>query len=245
MTEFEAQIEAGKLKHVVNVLRRVNDEAIFEINDQGMTCKHGDGANTVMVQVTLPWTVPSIDANDLRIGINLDRLAGKVLKRATAKDTISISGDENMWHVTRGIHQKSMGLLDPERLRKVPEPPVLLHTAAIRVTGKEFKEIIAEASDISEHITIHASESGLLINAISTDMKPDTYKCTLSPERFEILTSDALGRYTLDYLQDITTDMRATDDVLFRFSKDMPCEIEYVRDGVAVRFMLAPRIEGD
>ena len=242
MSEFEAQIEAGKLKHAINVLRRVHDEAIFEINDGGMTCNLIDAANAEMVQVTLSRTTFDLyDATDMRIGVDLYRPAGKVLKRATAKDTISISGDENVWHVTRGIHQKSMRLLEPEQLRKAPKTPVLSHTASMQFTGKEFKEIVAEASDISDHITIHASPAGLLIGAISSD----TYKCTLPPERFEMITKDASSLYSLEYLQGIAADMRGSDDVLLRFSMDMPCEIEYERDGVAVWFVVAPRTESD
>ena len=242
MSEFEAQIEAGKLKHAINVLRRVYDEAIFEINDGGMTCKLVDAATAEMAQVTLSRTTFDLyDATDMRIGVDLDRLAGKVLKRATAKDTISISGDENVWHVTRGIHQKSMRLLEPERLRKALKTPVLSHTASMQFTGKEFKEIVAEASDISDHIAIHASQAGLLIGAISAD----TYKCTLPSERFEMFTKDASSLYSLEYLQGIAADMRGSDDVLLQLSEDRPCEIEYERDGVAVWFVVAPRIESD
>lgn len=244
MSEFEAQIEAGKLKHAINVLRRMYDEAIFEINDGGMTCKLVDAANAEMVQVTLSRTTFDLyDATDMRIGVDLDMLAGKVLKRATAKDTISISGDENVWHVTRGIHQKSMRLLEPKRLRKAQKTPVLSHTASMQFTGKEFKEIVAEASDISDHIAIYASQAGLLIGAISADKKPDTYKCTLPSERFEMFTKDASSLYSLEYLQDIAADMRGSDDVLLQLSEDRPCKIEYERDGVAVWFMVAPRTE--
>ncbi len=39
--------------------------------------------------------------------------------------------------------------------------------------------------------------------------------------------------------------MKITDAVQLKFGTDLPCEVEYERDGVKVVFILAPRIESD
>jgi len=242
---IKAQIDAKKLKHAVSVMRRVDDEGIFEIGANGMSCQSVNTTNTRMGQVTIPSsTFDSYTANEMRIGVDLDKLAGKVLKRASAKDIINISGDADAWQFMRGIHLKTMSLLNPEKLRKMPGRFKLPHTVSIKLPGKTFKEIVAEAADVSDHVLIRASPDALTIEAESNDMNPDMYQCLLpEAQYYERFESDAQCQYATDCLHDIAADMMATDDVCFRFTTDIPCEIMYERDGVDVWFVLAPRIE--
>jgi len=244
---LEAQIKASKLKHAISVLRRLDDEAIFEIKDDGMTCKLVNPANSLMVQITLPRAAFDFyNPDDMRIGIDLDILAEKVLKRVTVKDMISIGGDDEVWQFAHGIHQKSMSLLDPERLRKRTEPHTPNHTALFRMPGKTFKDIVAEAADYGDQVLIHATYEGMTVSAETDFKKTDTYTATLSTDLYgEHFESDASCLYSTDILQDIAVDMKASDNVLFKLLTDRPCEIEYAHDGVAVQFMLAPRIESD
>ena len=244
---FEAQIQAGKLKHAASVLRRVNDEAMFEITDDMLMCRLTDSGNVAMAHITLPRAAFDFyAADDMRIGVDLDRLAGKILKKATAKDVISMSGDAEVWQFTRGIHQKTMSLLDPEKLRRAISVLDLSHAAEVRLPGKTFKDIVAEAADYSDHVLIHATSDVMTIEAESKDMKSERYECTLPADQYyEMFERDTSCLYTLEYLQDIAVDMKAKDNVLFKFATGMPCEISYERDDVAVRFILAPRIESD
>ena len=110
------------------------------------------------------------------------------------------------------------------------------------MSGKTFKEIITEAAGVDDHIVVRATAEAMTIEAVSKNMNGDRYKATLLELIFK---SETTCIYTLEYLQDLATDMIAKDDVMFMFSTDNPCEIEYERDGVKVAFMLAPYIESD
>jgi proliferating cell nuclear antigen len=253
--DFEAMISAKVLKHAITVLRRVNDEAVFKINANGLMCYLVNSGNTQITQITLPS-----DAFDLfsagsvrRIGVDLDRVA-RILKRATAKDRIHITEAEDRWYFTRGIHQKSTKLLDIGQIRKVPTRFELSHTVKVTMSGKEFKEIIVEAEDVGEALVLNASsKDGLLfdaqsksIDAQSKHVDLDTYNAVLNVERLEFQPSgprEIKAIYTLDYLHDIAADMKAADEVTWQFATDMPCESEYVRDGCEISHILAPRIE--
>lgn len=246
--DFEAMISAKVLKHAITVLRRVNDEAVFEIDANGLMCYLVDNSNTQITQITLPS-----DAFDLfsvgsvrRIGVDLDRVA-RILKRATAKDRIHITGAEDRWYFTRGIHQKSTKLLDIGQIRKPPTRPELPHTVKVTMSGKEFKEIIAEAEDVSEALVLNASsKDGLLFDTQSKHVDPDTYNAVLNVGRLEFQPSgprEIKAIYTLDYLHDIAADMKAADEVTWQFATDIPCKSEYVRDGCEISHILAPRIE--
>jgi len=249
MPEFEAVIQASKLKHMISVLRKIDDEAIFNVSAEGITSRVVDAANAIMAQVMIAGGGADYYAPEPHTGgIDLDKMAAG-LRRATAEDNISISEfADNTWFISRGIHQRSMALLNPEKLRKCPDRPKIKHTAAMRLYGKEFKDIMGEASELGTDKILWAAlpEHGLTFRTESNEMTPDTYSAKLPADRFEIRPEEATKcLYTLEYLQDIAAGMRATDEVMVRFDTDMPCEIEYTRDDVAVRHMLAPRIESD
>jgi len=250
MSEFEATIEAKKLKHAISALRRVHDESIFKVGNREITSKVIDPANAIVAQVTIAYEEVNFVPEPHTVGINLDKMVS-ILKRATAKDIIRISEfADDTWFITRGIHRRSMRLLEPKRLRKCPDRLKMTHTSSIRLSGKEFKDSIGEAGELdSGWILLTASgEFGLIFQTESNEMNPDIYTATLPADRFELRpdnTEATRSLYALEYLQDIAKDMRSSDEVMVSFGTDLPCEIEYTRDGVAIWYMLAPRIESD
>ena len=243
---LDATFQASRLKHAVAVLRRVNDEAIFKIESDKIMSSVMNPGNTLIVQVEIDATGGHIHAAEPHdVGIDLERLAG-VITRAAAKDHIAIEADDlDTWQITRGVHQRTMGLLNPKRLRKYPDWVELLHTVTVKLSGKMFKEVIAEVADVgADHVAVHATEEVMTLEAISKDMRADTYTAKLPADQYyEEFESEASCKYDCDYLKDIVADMKATDSVAFKFSTDAPCEIEYERDGMKIRFMLAPRID--
>ena len=250
MSEFEATIEAKKLKHAISVLRRVHDESIFKVGNREITSKVVDPANTIMVQATIACGKVDFAPEPHTVGIDLDKMVS-ILKRATAKDIISISEfADDTWFITRGIHRRSMRLLEPTHLRKYPNRPKMTHASSIRLSGKEFKDIIGEAGELdSNQILLTASgEFGLIFQTESNEMNPDIYTATLPADRFELRPDNTEATkclYTLEYLQDTAKDMRSSDEVLVSFGRDLPCEIEYTRDDVTIWCIMAPRIESD
>ncbi len=247
--EFKATIEAKKLKHAISVLRRINDEAIFNIAPDGLTCRLVDNANSQITEIAVPgdaFDYHSIDEPH-KVGVNLNKVAS-ILTRTTTKDMIAISADSTeSWQFERGIHQHTLPLRPIEELRKTPEIPELPHTATITMSGKEFKEIIAEAGAAGEalRVTVRSSE-GVVFDAEKL-MDDVPYRGKLDAGRLKIRADvfDVQAVYSIDYLQDIATDMRVADEIILKFATDMPCEIAYARDGVEVRHILAPRIESD
>lgn len=252
MPEFEASIKASRLKHAVSVLHRMNDESIFKVCDDEITSRVVDVANAAMVQVTIAYgDVDYIIAPEAhQVGIDLDKML-LILKRASAMEFINISEfADDTWFFKHGIHQRSMGILSPEKLRKIPDKICLKYPSAIVLSGKEFKDIMASAGDLGvKWIEFHATASvGMVFKTESNGMTPDTYEATLPADRFKSnLSSEEVVRclYTLEFFQDIAVDLRATDEVMVQFATDLPCAIEYERDGVNVEFMVAPRIESD
>jgi len=245
---IEARIIAKKMKHAVSVMRRVDDTAMFKIAAIGISCGTIDVASTMMGIVTLPSSAfDSYIAGEMRIGVDLDKLAGKVMRRAAAKDIIKISDDDDdecTWQFEHDIHQKTIGLLNPETIRKVPDLPELHHTTSLKLSGKIFKDIVVEAADVSNRVLMQATAKSMIIEAESNDTKTDRYKCLLQhAQYYERFETDTQCQYTLGYLKDVVADMKATDTVRFQFATDEPCEISYERDGVRVIFVIAPRIE--
>jgi len=252
MAEFEASIKASRLKHAVSVLHRVNDESIFKVCNDEITSRVVDVANAVMVQVTIAYgDVDCIIAPEAHnVGIDLDKMIS-ILTRASAMEFINISEfADDTWFFEHGIHRRSMGLLSPEKLRKIPYKPCFAYPTAIVVSGREFKDIMASAGDMGVNwIKFYATASGdMVFKTESNDMTPDTYTATLPADRFKLnQPSEEVVKslYTLEFFQDVAADLRANDEIMIQFATDLPCEIEYERDGVNVKFIVAPRIESD
>lgn len=247
MIELKASITAARLKHTINVLHRVGDETIFQISDGKMVSQVMDHANAVVTRVELIAEtgdyIASPEAHS--VGVDLDKIAS-ILKRASAKDYINIAADDDqVWQISRGIHQRVMRLLDPEKLRKCPASK-FPHTASVTISGKEFKDIVAEADEVDAQLNFRADSNGMIFSNESDHMPPETYTATIPAARVELSPNSediTMGIYTLEYLQDIAKDIKATDEVLVQFSTDTPCEISYEREGVKVCVILAPRIE--
>ena len=247
--EFEAIITGKRLKHAVSVLQRVDDEPIFSVRDDLVVSRVVDPANSMMAQVSIgEYSGDHIDAEEAhRVGVDLDKLKS-ILRRASVKDYIHIYADDDVWSFTRGIHNRSLRLVDIERLRRCPPWLELQHTAIVQVTGQEFRNIMSEAADVGEHIKFCGTSEGMKFDTTQDKKDEDTYTASLSENRVEFYPNSqgsATALYTLDYLQDIAMDMKASDAVTIEFADDLPCEIQYTRDAVDVKFMLAPRIESD
>jgi len=251
---FEATILASRLKHAVNVLRRIDDEAILNIGVDGFMCRLMDPANALMVQINIPDAViEAYKPRDMQVGINLNKLKG-ILNRAAgkaAKDMIHISGDMESWQIVRGIHQNTMQLLDTSLLRKTPKCPTIPHTAAVHLTGAEFKDVVNAAlgTPNCDHVVVHATADEATIGNGRDNTKRDTYKAVLPADRvLRYNNIDTVGTYSLLYLPDIAEGMNVDDAVQFSFATNKPCEIVYERDGVKVVHILAahmPHIESD
>lgn len=246
--EFKATIEAKKLKHAISVLRRIGDEAVFDIISEGVTCRLVDNANSQLNEIVMPgdaFDYHSIDEPH-KVGVNLNKVAS-ILVRATTKDRVAISADSTeSWQFERGIHQHTLSLHPVEELRKAPKIPELPHTATITMSGKEFKEIVAEAGAAGEALRVTVG-SGCVVFDAEKLMDDVPYRGKLDAGRLKIRADvfDVQAMYSIDYLQDIATDMQVADEIILKFATDMPCEIAYARDGVEVRHILAPRIESD
>lgn len=247
--DFEAIITAKRLKHAVSVLQRVNDESVFKVADNLFVSRVVDPGNSIMVQVTIGEYAGDycIAPDAHRVGIDLDKMTS-ILKRATMTDNIHIYEDEKVWSFTRGIHNRSLHLVDIARMRKCQPWYKVSPTTIIRVTGKEFKDIMSEAEDVSEHMEFQASSAGMVFDTTRGEKDEETYTARLSENRVEFCQNSQGGAkawYSLDYLQDIAVDMKASDAVTIEFADDLPCVIKYTRDAVDVQIMLAPRIESD
>lgn len=244
--DLEATISAKPLKHAINVLCRVRAEAAFEIGQNELICRLADPENALITQVTMPSDVFDLfSAGSVRwIGVNLKRMAS-ALSRASVKDDIHISGADDALYFTRGIHQRKLTSLDLAHIPEALPLPELTHSVRMSLSGKEFREIVAEANGVvAEALRITARfEGGVVFDAVS--IGEDGYRGELDAGRLTVQTGidTVQAMYSLDYLLDIAVDTRATDAVSWCFGVDMPCEIRYERDGVEILYMLAPRIE--
>ena len=241
---------SAQLETHVPTVRQIPNEAILEISNGTITSRVVGLWNTaILTQVTLSMIGGDycMAPESYRVGVDLKKMKS-ILKRADAADDISIeAGIDGAWHVwrfKRGIHQRSLPLLDPEQmLRHPPSHIELSHITTVHLSGKEFKEIVAEAYDVGEALEFRASADGVVFSAKNERTPAEKYIGTLPTGSVELPSIKVRGLYSLDYLYAIVADIVPMDEVIVRFANNTPCEIRYERDGVDVQRILAPRIE--
>jgi hypothetical protein len=238
---FKATVEARKIKHFVDVLQRLDCEAIFHIGAHGITCDLVSVDNTSMrsVKIGSADLIACVAETQQHIGVDLDKLK-KSLSRASKRDIIHFTVEDDALCINRGIHMRNIPLLNPEKIRNAPTEHELHLTAAFEVSGRELKDIIAEASDVDGRVYVTVEKDEVYIEATSKHVVPETYRATLQTKDRVNVAVEAI--YQLDYLEDIAKDVAMSDKVVFEFASDHPCSISYSRGGVSVVAILASQV---
>ncbi|RLD18005.1 MAG: hypothetical protein DRI69_11125 [Bacteroidetes bacterium] len=234
-------VEASELKHAVSVLRKVDDEVVIQIDAYGLLSRCVDAGHALLVQVRISSRTE--DTEHKRIGIDLDKVES-ILRRVEDTRYMQAQVGNAEVRFIHGIHAHSIQTRKLALLRKVPNWQNIEPEVTLKLSGKEFKGIIGNAKDMGDELAIR-SYRGTTIQVLDLANRQETYHCDI-PDRW-VTSSDQEGdevwsRYSTAYLQDIAEPMIEEDIVTWSFGTARPCEISYVRKGVQVAYILAPRI---
>lgn len=238
MIEFE--IEAGKLQHATSILRRIDEQGILHITSSGLMCRVVNPGNAFMVQVKVPCGT-GVEAS-CKVGIDFRELLSAV-KRADEKDVLGVHIDKHYVCIAQGMHLRYVQRLDLKQMKKVPKNLKLEQTTEITMHGGKFRDIIENAADVGDYLTISESPDGLTIFS-RYDTNWTSYQYPVPERSITRKEPDKVQCiYTVEYLSAVAADIPTFVRVAWQFATECPCEIEYTRDGVDMSFTIAPRIE--
>jgi len=243
MNELNAFIEAKTLKRVIGVLAKIDDEAVFTIEQDRLSCRIIDGDNALLAMIRIPSEAFDLYvANPCRVGVDLNWMMAILnVTPDDAEVNMIIDKDETPEY---GLHVLSSALIGLDRVRKPPEDPRVQWDATMQVTGEFFKQMIDYLMALNaDRVMIEETSDNVMFYSHHNYKINQNYKS--EADCLTEYASIAKSEYSIDYLADIAAGINTDDTVHLRFGGDMPLEIRYVVDGCEIEHILAPRIGDD
>ncbi len=235
------------LRNVLDSISSLVTEGTFKLSPTGMKLIAMDPAGAAMVILNINNTAfDSFEASDTLMTINLDLLL-KILKRARPEDILvmEILDEENKLKILfqgNSVRNFLLPLIEP--LDSEQSIPPLEFGCTLNITSKLFKDVVTDASMISEAAVFEASEKGF---EMSSEGNSQGFHMLLNKET-KGFSFEGVGRsrYGIDYLERMLKPSSFSDDLTIKFSTDYPVQLEYrVEDKLSLKFVLAPRTELD
>ncbi|MEA3280851.1 MAG: proliferating cell nuclear antigen (pcna) [Thermodesulfobacteriota bacterium] len=246
---FELKFDDAKVfKEIVEAISTLIDEGEFEILNEGMKLRAMDPSQIAMVDFEISkdafekYEIPS----ETKIGLNLEDLS-RITSRVRAGESLTLKLDDTKARLELVFQGKStrrfnLPLLDISS--SSPKTPSIDFDAKIKVNGPVIKESLKDASLVSSHVVLNATENGFDVKAHGD--KGDVTVETLKDQDILLehtVNKNSKAMFPLEYLNDL---LKATDSasiVEINLGTDKPLKVEYNLGQARLTYFLAPRIE--
>lgn len=246
--QFEASIEAGRLRKALDAANAVVDECRIHLDTDGFVIRAVDPANVAMIDEHV--AADAFEAYETScgvLGVNLGRLIEVVGMADNDDDLVQFDNDA----ATRklGIQVNSveytLALIDPDSIRQEPDIPDLDLPASISIDQAEVKRAFRAADMVSDHINLRVDEQGECFIAAAEGDTDDVDLELGRDDLVEATFGPANSLFSLEYLKDIRKPIPKETTVRIQLGEEFPARLafEMVDGAVEVEFLVAPRIQ--
>ncbi|RLG57626.1 MAG: proliferating cell nuclear antigen (pcna) [Hadesarchaea archaeon] len=244
--------EAKIWKTCVGMVVNLVEEAAFKFTSEGVKMKAMDPSHIALADLELPTKVfeeYSIKQPTV-LGINLLEM-NKIMSRGKPEDELIIELDEKQNRLSltfKGTSTRRLNLpLIDVRETDLPEPR-LQFTAMAEVTAGVIHDGLKDAELVGENVSFELHEDGLKISAES-DRGSTELKLRKGDKALANLDvkQEARAVFNIKYLSDITKSASSNDLIKINLGTNLPIQLDFPIAGGEgrLRFLLAPRIEGE
>lgn len=250
---FSAVIETDRLKTFIETQRALVHEAKWHLNGDGIHARAVDPANVAMFLADLErggFEHYHNDTDDQLIGLNLDQLHDYVTAKAAGElIELALDLETRKLEVDVGTTAFTMALIDPDSIRKEPDPSDLDLPSTIGVDGATFANAVDATGQVSDHIDmiVDPDERAFIIRG-----QGDTDDATTTLSDEELLSADTgtdrtESVFSLEYLEEIVGAIPSDAAVKLQLGHEYPLVMEWANtdDSITVTNNLAPRIQSD
>jgi len=235
-------ISAKDLKTLLKGLNALVSEARLHFTDKGLRVRAVDAANVAMVIAAIePEAFEAYQTadDDIIVGVDLDRLYD-VCKSLNNKDNADIAVTDEKLTVTSGSMTYTIAIVDPSAIRREPKIPELELPAEVAMDAKEFKKAIAAVEKVADEAIFEKTSEEFRIIA-KGDVESVVYSAD-SSKLIEANSGEARAKFSVEYLKMFCKVAEGT--VRIKLNTDYPCRLIFeIKDGFAIEYILAPRIE--
>lgn len=238
----------GEWKAVLNAIGDIVDDAMFIVNDDGITFRGMDSSHVALLDVTFPKSsFEELDTKTSFFGLRVDDFK-TVMNTASNEDVVelqienqgllnvSIKGPLSMEYNIRLLEKKEVNTPIPKTEYK----------AKLSMEPETLARILSNIEKISDHVTIDCN-----LSRVEFSGKGDVGDAKINldkgnPELKQILSDeDSIAVYSLEYMAKIIRDIgKASKLVKMEYANKNPIHINFEMPSMArVEYYLAPRVD--
>jgi proliferating cell nuclear antigen len=247
MAEWMTRAEVAK--KLAKAVVTITDTVRVYLKNDGIHLRAVDPSNVAMIIVNLPREscdvyVPPTNGETI-IGVDFSRV-NDILKSAKKKDMIDfkVENDEKLL-IRLGNITYSTNLVSPDSIRREPKIPELNLPAKVVLDGKQFKNAIAVADKIGDHVTLTTDEDGF--HMITKGDLESVHFHMGEMDLIEFNKEKAKAMFSIEYLKEFTKIIGDGDIITVKLGDDYPVwlDIDTADGELKVTYILAPRIENE
>ena len=245
MAIFSITAKAAGWKAIISALRNLNEEASFQISNEGLEFHCMDASKISLL--TMHWEKQNmgeltLDA-DRTIGFRTDDI-DKIFKIFAAEDVVTISMiQENLIHIVLKNRSWDVKTVSSEVLDDFKEEPQINHTVSISLKPDYLKKLISDVSVFADTAHFVAGNGMVYLQS-----KGDGGQSKSQIEADEItISKDAESKYNTTNISQMLFAVGALcDSITVFFSHKKPILLEFkINDIGILRYYLAPLSENE
>lgn len=240
--KLDTTISTRVLIAVLKAVSAVTDECTLQCSHEGISISMIDASNAAMVVIDMPPAIfGTFEAEEGQIGLDTREV---LVKASTFDDDtiLSMSFDDYNKRIVIAGEGARYGIrtMPVASLRKTPNLPNLDLPLEVEIGADRFRQMIKRSGLVSDHIMIGYNDG--LSFFVSSEGDMDNFEQgTLDHPIKIIYKSDLVTLYSIDMLEPMAK--MTTEIVNLRLGRDLPLVMLFDLEGVAVTYLLAPRIE--
>ena len=250
--DFRMEIKSSVLKDVITALRVVHDESLWHVTAEGISTKMVDPSHVMMVDLSMSrHACEEYIGGEKDIAIPLEKLHQVLLLSSKDERVVleNMNGQQKL-HVRFGpIHRKiplldQKGIISPDTFPSVEWKVKAAGAAEHLMMGLKATEQVS-----TEAFSIHAAAGELNMMAENdNDEVTITFKNGESGELSVLdVSEESKSSYSHEFMGPALRAAHHDAVVSLEFTSDHPILVCYgfADETVAVKYMLAPRIESE
>jgi proliferating cell nuclear antigen len=123
----------------------------------------------------------------------------------------------------------------------VEQPPIeeFEFKTKIKINSEDLDIAIKDSKAITDSLIFNCPDTNSFV--FEADGETSSYKLPIKPLEYHI-SEPLKSKYPLLYLEKIIKAKKEFDTVILNFNKDYPCKFEFIKNGIVLSFILAPRV---